>query len=404
MISQSISLALLPLVAALAFAASPAQQKGEDAFLTGPPFSFNEIMQRIGIIADKRLGAAIERRGIGFSPSASDLERFKQAGAGADLIRIIQQKAPPKPKPAAPPPPPPPRTGRLVFHCFPAECDVMVNGKSHGSTVRGAIELRDVPVGDAVIDLRKDGFEGQQVIVPVHAGPPAAHEVTLVPTVTTRARVGQALLEKMFDKFGGREAFRQSALLTASGSATLFLKDGQRSQWQASARLRLPLLALIELTGAKVKWWTSISGNDSKAGGARQLAGGPVAIEMEKLVRLYRDYQPFVLVGRLNGLTVQAIDIVPQQSGESRLRVFNRDAGFRLTLDSEFALIHVVYESPSGLGSGLEVTYADYTSIQKAWFPKSMIIKFADQQQHGLELHFSEVAFVDRIPDKEFHR
>ena len=64
----------------------------------------------------------------------------------------------------------------------------------------------------------------------------------------------------------------------------------------------------------------------------------------------------------------------------------------------------VVYESESGLGSGMEVLYSDYATINRAWYPKSMSIKFSAQQQHGLELHFSDVAFLDRLADKEFHR
>ena len=40
----------------------------------------------------------------------------------------------------------------------------------------------------------------------------------------------------------------------------------------------------------------------------------------------------------------------------------------------------------------------------KAWYPKSMSIKFFAQQQHSLELHFSEVEFLDELAGKEIHR
>src|SRR5690349_11933822 len=107
-------------------APAAAQTKGED-FFTGPPFALNDLLQRIGVIADRRLGTAIERRGISFSPTSADLDRLKQAGAGAELIKIITAKAPPKP--AAATPAPPARAGKISLRCAPAECDVVVNGK-----------------------------------------------------------------------------------------------------------------------------------------------------------------------------------------------------------------------------------------------------------------------------------
>ena len=153
-----------------------------------------------------------------------------------------------------------------------------------------------------------------------------------------------------------------------------------------------------------MKWWTSLSGEDSKAGGARQLNGSPVAAEMAQMVRLYRDYQPAALVARLEGLTVQALDVVPMPSGESRLRLSNREGAFRVTLESEGAPTQVIYEPAAGNGSGLDITYGDYFSIQGAWYPRAMSIKLADAQQHGIEMHFNEVEFVDKLANRDFHR
>ena len=45
-----------------------------------------------------------------------------------------------------------------------------------------------------------------------------------------------------------------------------------------------------------------------------------------------------------------------------------------------------------------------HVTVSQGLYPKSMTIKFSAQQQYGLELHFSEVGFGDKIADKEFHR
>src|SRR5579872_7340055 len=88
---------LLPVMAAQ----GQGKKAQEDPFFSGPAFSLDDILQRVGVIADKRLATAIERRGVNFSPSPADYDRLKQAGAGAEILHVIQAKAPP------PPPPPP---------------------------------------------------------------------------------------------------------------------------------------------------------------------------------------------------------------------------------------------------------------------------------------------------------
>jgi uncharacterized protein DUF4292 len=378
-------------------------QKGEDSFFTGPPFTLTDLLQRTGVIADKRLSTAIERRGIDFSPAPADLERLKKAGASAELIRIITAKAPPKPALPTPASAPPARAGKITLQCQPAECDVVVNGKPRGSTSNGFIELLDLPTGENVVDFRKEGFEGQQLALSLNVGSSTTQTITLRPTAATRTRLARQLLDRTIAKLGGKTALQHAALVSASGAASLFQTGGQRTEWRFTSRLKLPAMAMIEISGAKLKWWTSLSADDSKAGGAKQMAGGPVALEMEKLVRVYRDYQPAALVEHWQAMTLGTQTAAPV-NGQWRFHAAGSDGAFTVYLDPDYTLRRVVYESASGLGSGMEVLYSDFTGIDKVWYPKSMVIKFSAQQQHGLELHFSEIEFPDKLADKEFHR
>ena len=84
-------------------------KKGEekdDPFFSGPPFSLDDLLQRVGVIADRRLRIAVLRRGVSFSPTPEDYDKLKKAGASAELIQTIAVKAPPPPKPVKPAPPP----------------------------------------------------------------------------------------------------------------------------------------------------------------------------------------------------------------------------------------------------------------------------------------------------------
>ena len=377
----------------------------EDAFFTGPPFSFNDILTRIGVIADKRLSTAIEHRGVSFAPTDDDYDKLRHAGASGEILNAIQSKAPPPP-PAprpAPKPEPPAPAGPLTLSCVPADCDIVINGKPRGRTVNGKLDLTGLPPGQVVVDFQREGFVGQQVSLTLRSGVPASSSAILKPTPATQAQVGKNLFNRVVQQFGGADAFTQASVLTAAGNASLWQAGGQRTDWQISSKLRLPDMALLEISGAKEKWWTSLNGAESKADGTRRMAGGPVALEMEKLARLYRDYQPAVLMARIAKMNLGALPM-PGPAGRFHLNASGPDGTYILTIEKDGTLDDVVYQSASGLGSGLQVLYTDYAVIKKAWYPKSMTIKYTEQAQHGLELHFSTVDFGVRLTDKDFHR
>jgi hypothetical protein len=153
-------------------------------------------------------------------------------------------------------------------------------------------------------------------------------------------------------------------------------------------------MALVELSAGKLKLWTSLLGSESKAAGTKQLAGGLVALEMKKLVRLYRDYQPAMLVAQLNRMSVAAPEIVSEAGGAWRLDAAAGEANLQIVLDRDATQVRVVQAPAVGQASRLEILYADYTGIEKAWYPKSITIRFDDQLQHGLELQFRQIEFV----------
>src|SRR5579871_41197 len=108
---------------------APAPKKGEDSFLTGAPFTFDQVMKLASqdAIPLHRRKEAILSRGVDFSLTQDQLEKLKAAGAPDDLVKAIRSKAKPGVI-AAPPPPKKDPTGTVALTCAPVECDISLNG------------------------------------------------------------------------------------------------------------------------------------------------------------------------------------------------------------------------------------------------------------------------------------
>jgi hypothetical protein len=295
----------------------------------------------------------------------------------------------------------------VAVECAPAECEIFVNGVAKGQTRNGALEIGQIPPGPAVIDFKKSGYEGEQASVVVKAGARVTSSAKLNPTIATQQELGRSVFAKMLDRLGGKAGLADASMLAATGNATLWPAGGQRTDWQITGRLKLPAnLAYLEISGAGLNWWVSLKASDARRGGSGKLKGGPVALEMEKLIRLYRDYQLAALIGRIEAekMKLLAISANPDSSGKIGLKALGQPDSYRFSLTADGTPEKVTYESASGLGSGLEVVYADYTKVGNTAYPRTMAIRFADQAQHGLQLRFDEVKSAPKLTDKEFRR
>lgn len=382
-------------------------RKKEDPFLKGPAFQFADLLRFVGNIFQGRLKDAVESRGIAFSPTASDIDQLKKAGASPELITAILHKAPAAAKAAPPPAAPAPKPGTLALQCAPAECDIFVNGVAKGHTQNGAAEIGNIPGGPVVVDFKKTGYMGEQVALVVKAGVRVSGSATLSPTPAMQQEIGTSIFARMLDKLGGKAGLAEASALVASGNATLWDQKGQRTEWNATGRLKLSSnLAYLEIKGAGLNWWMSLKGSDPKRGGSGKLKGSPIALDMEKFIRLYRDYQLAALVGRVESekMKLSGMSPVADSSGKLDLRILGETDRYRFSVAPDGTPEKVVYESTSGLGSGLEVVYADYAPVGKTAYPRTMAIRFADQAQHGIRLQFDDVKTAPKLSDREFHR
>src|SRR5882762_5981573 len=135
--------------------------KSTDPFLTGAPFSFEQLQRLLGenAIPLRRRREAIQARGLNFSPSSEQIEKLKAAGASEDMLKLIKSslKSTVASMPAAPKP-----LGALALTCAPLECEITLNGASLGSTQGGTMEVKNLSAGTWTIDFKKAGYIGSQ--------------------------------------------------------------------------------------------------------------------------------------------------------------------------------------------------------------------------------------------------
>src|SRR6266403_4929611 len=97
--------------------------KNSDPFLSGAPFSFEQLQRLLGenAIPLRRRREAIQARGLNFSPSSEQIEKLKAAGASEDMLKLIKGslKSAVASLPAAPKP-----LGALSLTCAPLECEI----------------------------------------------------------------------------------------------------------------------------------------------------------------------------------------------------------------------------------------------------------------------------------------
>src|SRR5260370_12601679 len=63
-----------------------------DPFLSGAPFSFEQLQRLLGenAIPIRRRRDAVQARGVSFTPSPEQIERLKAAGASEDMLKLLK--------------------------------------------------------------------------------------------------------------------------------------------------------------------------------------------------------------------------------------------------------------------------------------------------------------------------
>lgn len=369
--------------------------KTGDAFLSGAPFTLEQVLRVIGqdAIPLRRRKEAIENRGVDFSLSPAVLARLKAAGATEDVLDLIKSKA--KPLPPAPETAKPPARGSVSITCAPAECEVALNGESRGATNNGALELSGITPGSYAIDFTRSGYVTRQNTLTVEAGKTATVSATLDPTRETLESFGTALFQKMLQALGGEAAMNELSTIQAAGSATVLTGDGRSIRWTLRMRTRGDK-ALFQATAGAVTHEVLFTGSEFAA--SKSLKGQD-ALELPTAFGFIRDNRVTALISRLDTqhYKILAADAEPASGAEYALTAESGTDKISIGLDGDLRPLRVHIATETGMGS-LLITYSGYSQVGHAWFPKSMQVK-PDGQQRGVEVHFDSVDLDTKSKD-----
>ena len=374
---------------------------------TCPPLTLDDLEKAIPVVYEEQLRKIILNCGLAFSATPETLDRLKKSGASNELLQFISGLSPgAQPPPAPAPPKEAPRAGPLTVGCSPPECEVLINGTSHGPTQGGSKVITALSPGKVFLDYRKDGYESHQTALTLQPGAPLSHNITLAPTRAMKEKLGAEVFTRLVGSLGGEAGLRDVRTLTAGGKATLWDLNGTSTDWAVNARVQLPNRVYWEMEGAGVKWWVSRVGEKSKSGGSGKFRASVEAKEMEKNISEFLSYQLAALMDHIQNGKMRLLANAAKPAGPEglALRAEGDVESFNLTLGSDLAPTKVVYESASGLGSGLQVLYSDYRSLGQARYPMTMVVKFPDAAQHGMEIRLTKLEPNAKLRDKDFPR
>jgi len=398
-LALTVALAGLPQAGNAAADPKSVHGKKADSFLTGDPFTLDQIIVLLkqDAIPLRRRKEAIENRGIAFGLSSDILAKLESAGASDEILDVIKSKA----KPAAatlPVAPKPVAKGNLNLTCAPAECQVALNGTSIGATSGGILQATGLTPGNWVVDFTREGFVKNQSTVLVEAAKSTAVAVTLEPDRAAREAFGTQLFQKIVQAVGGEDGLKALASVQAVGSTTVWGRDGKSVRWTLLMRNRADR-GLFQIKSGRLLNEVMFSGSEFKA--SKNLKGDD-ALELPTDFGLIRDYQLAALIARLQSSSYKLMADRPDAPASNDFVLFAESGTEKISvaLDSSMRPERVKLTTAAGLGSAL-VTYSDYVKNGKAFYPKTMQIK-PDGQQQGIEVRFDTVELEKNLTDTDY--
>ena len=407
--SLELSGSILILVIAVSGLVSAQNAAKRDPFLEGPPLSLPAVLDLVPVESEGRLLKAIAARGIDFPITSLNRQKLLQAGTSPKLMNLLQQKAPPlpaqpspppeppppsqpppppqlPPPPQPPPPPPPEPNGMLTVRCEPAECDISLQGGAPASTNQGQAGFSGLRTGEVFVDFKKAGYIGQQLSATIRPNAETFISAKLEPDNDTLVAFSKRMSEAMQRAVGGPAIHRDLVSFTATGSVSFFDSGGATSQWTLSATFH-PGQVILEAKSSVGTFKLDCRGETCEVNSGKAFLSRDLKPEQAQIVetglREFREWHFGRLADRLysNRLKATPKSANIPNSSEQLVHLENSSESFDVTLDDKFLPALVLFESRSGLGSGLTVAFSDYTKVGESQYPKTTEIKLANSGQ-----------------------
>ena len=365
----------------------------------GEPLTMELVLQMLGRVkagtmAEARVAAFIDARGIGFTATPENLAALGSAGASEELLKKIASVGPAVPP--APPPPVAPVTGTLQLKCEPVECNIRVDGGPDKATKNGMLEMSGLRFAEYTVDFRKEGYFPQSKRVAVTAASQPLIAVVLEIAPETRTRWGAEMYKNCLKAVGGADGLAGIKNMSGVGAASSWDAAGVLSEWTIKTVIsgsNYTYELANALSGAVAITCQGEVCGQKNSKGKKKLSAVEAASLNTNLVQ-YNRYHLLAMLERISGenhvLTAPAAPAA--DLAEQHLIVDSRDETYDLTLDGAFLPSSVGYKSKDGLAS-VKITYAQYAAFEKgAKYPKHTSISLpgsqSSEKQHGIQVRY----------------
>jgi len=356
-----------------------------------------------GIVTEQRAIDGIKARGVAFVATAANVTLLRSKNPPATVLSTILSLA--TPAPVAPPPP----SGKdVVIHCAPAECDISINGQERGLTQGGKLLLPRQRFGRMVVQAKKDGYVGGEIIVVLNAETQPDPTFQLAPAYETKREFGKNLTAEMLKRLGmGANA---KCDITGQGAASIWSEDGKLSEYNVLTAFGPPALAEFEVTDDQGSFALQCRGTElcrQKPGNRYRLNGPKKKLPPEKIqqittnLRLLRRYHLCTVLDQIlaPGTTPLANDAASQE-----VQFVSGDGTYVLTLGDDRLPGTIVYQSKSGLGSGLTFTYGDFVSAGPIKYPRRTAIRLPGAEKGGIQVRLQTLKEGAALKENDFPR
>jgi hypothetical protein len=237
-----------------------------------------------------------------------------------------------------------------------------------------------------LVDFKKEGYEGIQVPITLEPRFVAGPQVELTPTLATRREFGMQLYSRMVEALGGEDGLATANVVVGSGEVSLFDANGN-SYFDGKVDWKLDLPEGIEMVFAGASRSFSVALRPTKA---PQMKKNPPQ-GVEKLVRLFRDFQLAAVISRTkgSGMRFLAMSLESLNSEPLILEADDSVEKYVISLGPELVPVEIRHEYANVVDS--HVSYADYRGLEKSRFPTKVLIRSNPSTREGAVFTLTEV-------------
>jgi hypothetical protein len=337
------------------------------AIARGGPLTLPEIIECLNTITfgPSYCEKSVRTRGVNFrAEPVSVLDILKEFGATQATLDAI---------PRAPKPPNLKYSGPLTIRCEPADCLVIINDKLYGSTKEGQTIVPNLPLGRAVVQIFKQGYQSQTQELDLPENKPSELNLQLKALDNVNLLMVKESLLDTIRAMGGIEGISSLGEVEGEGTMDWVDKDNQPQHWPVTFTKRSGKDLTLIFKTRDGQCSASISGSNRKQECKGKLKNSAEGIS-DQAATLFLSYQ---VQSVLNDLLTHISGLSFAEGGK-RLESSDSIDSYVLTLGEDKLPLTLQYTRANKPEAAVVVKYSDYKQAGKGRYPGQMQIGSTD--------------------------